>query len=444
MGEAETASPILLEEALAAATDVAPHQHALPRHEKARQCQAIADGIHQNHESLARLITRESGKPIQYSRGEVDRAVTTFTLAAHEALRFTGEQIPLDITPSSTGLTGHFNRVPLGPVAAIAPFNFPLNLVAHKIAPALAVGTPIILKPAVQTPLTALRLAEIIDTAKVLPGTVSIMPMENPTAELMVRDDRPGVFSFTGSGKIGWHLKSIAGRKHVLLELGGNAPAIVHEDADVPTAARKLATAAFAAAGQVCIKAQRLIIHEAIYESFVSHLIDATAKISAGDPSDDATIVGPVIDQTSANRIIQWVDEAISAGSTLLCGHTRSGNVIAPTLLADVPPHTKCAREEIFGPVAILQKYAKIDEAIHLANNSDYGLQASIFTYDTRIIHHATHSLNYGGIIINDTPMVRVDNYPYGGMKASGTGREGVRHTMEEYTQTKAIIQRHP
>lgn len=431
-----------LETATAAAVNAAAGFFRLPRHEKSKICRRVAAGIESAAEELAALITRESGKPIHYARGEVSRAVITFNLAADEALRFIGEALPLDISKAGEGLVGNGHRVPRGSVAAISPFNFPLNLVAHKIAPALAVGCPVILKPAPQTPLTALRLANILHDAGVPTGAVSVLPMSNETAERMVRDDRMGVLSFTGSAKVGWHLKSISGHKQVLLELGGNAPAIVHEDADLDDAAKKLATASFAAAGQVCIKAQRLLVHRAIYDEFQVKLLAETEKLGVGDPANPDTVVGPLIDEKSADRILEWVAEARAAGAKMLCGGTREGNVVWPILLEDTPPHLKCSNEEIFGPVTTLQPYDSIDEAITIANNTRYGLQAGIFTFDVRVIDRAAAGLEYGGIIINDSPMIRVDNFPYGGTKDSGLGREGVRYAMEEFTQWKVIIRR--
>lgn len=438
------ASPILLERAIDAAAAVSREQFRLPRYKKSEQCQKVAEALAASKEEFAQLIVRESGKPLQYARGEVDRAVITFKLAASEAMTFVGEQLPLEISPAGEGLTGYTERVPMGPVAAIAPFNFPLNLVAHKIAPALAVGVPIILKPARQTPLTALRLAEVIHEAGVLPGSVSVMPMNDELAEALVKDDHLGVFSFTGSAKVGWFLKPRAGRKRVLLELGGNAPAIVHTDADFGWAVQRLSAAGFAAAGQVCIKAQRIYIQQSRYAEFRDKYVAAARELPVGDPSDPATVVGPLIDSAAADRVMQWVAEAADAGAKVLTGHTRKGNVVHPTVLEHVPPDHHCAREEIFGPVVLLQPYENVEEAIRLANASDYGLQAALFTFDTRMMDEMADGLDFGGVIINDSPMVRLDNYPYGGAKYSGIGREGVRYTMEEYTQPKAIIRRRP
>jgi len=431
-----------LEFATAAAYSAAADFYRLPRHAKARMCRLIAEGISARAEQFTQLITQESGKPLKYAGGEVERAITTFTLASHDALRFAGEVIPLDITERTENYIGHSIRMPLGPVAAISPFNFPLNLVAHKIAPALAVGCPVVLKPAPQTPLTALLLARVIEECGVPPGAVSVLPMAVKIAESMVQDERFGVLSFTGSAKVGWHLKAIAGRKRVLLELGGNAPAIVHSDADITDAVSRLVPGSFAAAGQVCIKAQRLFLHSSIYDKFMRQFIEATKSLAVGDPADPETVVGPLIDSKSADRIESWIAEAKADGASVILEGKRKGNILYPTVLTDVPPDAKCRTEEIFGPVVIVDRYDNFPDAINRANATAYGLQAAVFTFDTRIVEQASRELEYGGVIVNDSPMVRVDNYPYGGTKASGFGREGVRYAMEEFTEPRMIVQR--
>lgn len=431
-----------LEQATAAAHGAVADFSRLPRHVKSDYCRKIADGITENADELARLITAESGKPIQYARAEVVRAVTTFTIASHEALRFAGEVVPLDIAAASEKHSAVTQYVPSGPVAAISPFNFPLNLVAHKIAPAIAVGCPIVLKPAPQTPLTALYLAKLIEQAKLPPGAVSVLSMEIPTAESMVRDERFGTLSFTGSAAVGWQLKEIAGRKKVLLELGGNAPAIMHEDADIGYAVERLVQSSFAAAGQVCIKSQRLLVHQGIGEKFVADFVRAAKAIKCGDPTSDDTVVGPVIDEKSAERIELWVSEAVTARAKVLLEGKRSGNIIAPTILTDVPPDARCRTEEVFGPVVIIDYYASVPEAIASANNTKYGLQAAVFSRDVRVLEQCARDLEYGGVILNDSPMFRVDNFPYGGIKQSGLGREGVRYAMREYCDIKTVISR--
>ncbi len=442
VGQTWQATDSEVETATAAAQQAAAEFSHSPRHVRSHICRCISEGIRSRAEAFAQLITAESGKPIQYARGEVARAITTFSLAADEALRLTGEVLPLDITPASEAYSGFSCRVPRGPVAAIAPFNFPLNLVAHKIAPALASGCPIVLKPAPQTPLTALMLAEVIDESDVPPGVVSILPMAVEVADKMVRDERFRVLSFTGSAKVGWHLKSVCGRKPALLELGGNAPAIVHSDADISHAVDRLIPGSFAASGQVCIKSQRLLIHEDIYNDFMKAFICASREVKLGNPIEPDTIVGPLIDDASAERIEGWIEEARAGGAKILCGGERSGRLIPPTILTNVAPDAKCLTQEIFGPVVTVEAYTDFKDAVARANATEFGLQASVFTFDTRIVDHATRHLEYGGIIINDSPMVRVDNYPYGGTKQSGLGREGVRYAMEEFTEPKVVVTR--
>lgn len=441
-GTTSLATEAELETATAAAHKAAADFRHTRRHTRSYYCQAIADGIRNRADEFAQLITAESGKPIQYARGEVTRAVMTFSIAADEALRLTGEVLPLDISTASSSFSGISHRIARGPVAAIAPFNFPLNLVAHKIAPALASGCPVVLKPAPQTPLTALMLAEVIEQSNVPPGIVSVLPMSVEAAEQMVRDERFRVLSFTGSAKVGWHLKSICGRKQALLELGGNAPAIVCKDADISHAVDRLIPGSYATAGQVCIKSQRLLIHESQYEHFLDAFVSSARSVKVGDPADPETVVGPVIDDASADRITSWIEEATQSGAQVISTGERSGRMIHPTILLNVPPGSKCATEEIFGPVVTVEAFADIDEAIARANTTNYGLQASLFTFDTRVVEKATLGLDYGGIIINDSPMVRVDNYPYGGTKQSGLGREGVRYAMEEFTEPKVIVSR--
>lgn len=442
VGSTSLATEAELETATAAAHGAAADFRITARHVRAHYCQSIAEGIRIRAEDFAQLISAESGKPIQYSRGEVARAVTTFSIAADEALRMSGEVLPLDISVASNSFSGVSHRVARGPVAAIAPFNFPLNLVAHKIAPALASGCPVVLKPAPQAPLTALLLAEVIDQADVPPGVVSVLPMTVELAEKMVRDERFRVLSFTGSARVGWHLKSICGRKPALLELGGNAPAIVHLDADISHAVDRLIPGSFAAAGQVCIKSQRLLIHESVYDHFMDAFVSSANGVKVGDPADPETVVGPVIDDASADRIVSWIEGARQAGSKVISTGERKGRMLYPTILLNVDPTTKCATEEIFGPVVTVETFSDFDDAIARANATNYGLQASLFTFDTRIVEQATRHLEYGGIIINDSPMVRVDNYPYGGTKQSGLGREGVRYAMEELTEHKVVVSR--
>jgi glyceraldehyde-3-phosphate dehydrogenase (NADP+) len=407
-------------------------------------CRAIADRIQANAESIAQLITAESAKPLRFARAEVARAVSTFTLAAAEALRFpNGEILPLDVIASGEGYHGHFVRVPAGPVLGICPFNFPLNLVAHKVAPALAVGCPVVIKPAPQAPLTALYLGSFfLDAARETgsdPRLLQVAPLSVQTAQYLAESPAFALLSFTGSAAVGWHLKSTCGQKRITLELGGNAPAIVHSDADLHHAVTRCTLGAFASAGQVCIKVQRILVHRPIYADFRTALLDRAATVAVGDPADPNTIVGPVIDARSADRITTWVDEAIAEGASSLLLRRREGNTIWPVILEHVPPQSRIACEEVFGPVVTLEPYDTFDQAIALANSSPYGLQAGVFTSSLQLAHQAATDLEFGGVIINDVPMFRVDNFPYGGVKSSGLGREGVRYAMEDMTELRMI-----
>jgi len=405
-------------------------------------CRAIAGGIRARATELAELICAEAGKPIAFARGEVARAASTFTLAAEELSRFGGEVIPVDIEEAFEGYECVMRRFPVGPISAIAPFNFPLNLVAHKVAPALAVGSSVVLKPAPQAPLTALALAEIVDAAGALPGQFNVVHCMPVDAERLATDDRPAMLSFTGSARVGWHLRSVAGRKRVTLELGGNAGAIVDADAEMEWAVRRTVLGSFAFAGQICISVQRLLVHDAVYAEFRDRFVDATKALEVGDPRDPSTIAGPVIDDGAAERIVAWVDEARAAGASVLTGGTREGRLVQPTVIEDAAPELKVSCEEVFGPVVVLDRFADFDEALSRVNASEYGLQAAVFSNDARRIRRAFETLEVGGVIVNDYPMVRVDNFPYGGVKASGRGREGVRYAMEEMTEPRVLVSR--
>lgn len=414
----------------------------LPRWKRAEICRGISERIKAGHERLSELITRESGKPLQYARGEVSRAVTTFATAAEEALRIGGEVIPLDIAPASDGYAGMSLRFPIGPIAAISPFNFPLNLVAHKVAPALAAGNTILLKPPPQAPLTAMELGKMALEAGAPPGAFNVLHMEIPLAEKMAADPRFKLLSFTGSAKVGWHLKSICGKKRVVLELGGNAAMIVHEDADLDWALKRAVAGAFASSGQVCIKVQRLFVHRPIYDGFLKRFCDAAAEVSVGDPMNAETVVGPLIDEAAAKRVESWIKEARDAGARILAGGTRDGNVITPTVIEGAPGSAKVSCEEVFGPVCTVAPYDDFAEGLRMVNDTRYGLQAGVFTRDIGRIAKAVSGLEVGGVIINHFPMFRVDNYPYGGIKDSGLGREGVRYAIEDMTEQRMVVLR--
>ena len=413
-----------------------------PVHARAALLQAAAERMRARSQELARLIALESGKPIALARAEVVRAALTFELSAGEARRFGGETFPLDLEPRGEGRLGFTVRVPRGVVAAISPFNFPLNLVAHKLAPALAVGAPVILKPAPQCPLTALLLVEWLLELGAPPAALSALHCAPEVAERMVRDERVAVLSFTGSDRVGWHLKSIAGRKHVLLELGGNAPCILDETVDVAALAKPIALAAFAYAGQVCVKAQRILVHESVRAEFERNLLQATRALPCGDPLDERTLVGPMIDEFAAERVATWIEEARAAGARVLCGGARSGRLVEPTVLADVASNARVCTEEIFGPVATIESWRDFDDVLERCNATRYGLQVGLFTRDLGRALQAVRSLDYGGVIVNDTSAFRIDSMPYGGTKASGIGREGPRSAMEEFTEPRTVVLR--
>ncbi|MBX3216189.1 MAG: aldehyde dehydrogenase family protein [Labilithrix sp.] len=396
-------------------------------------------------EELANLIVRESGKPKTLARFEVDRAIVTFGLGAEEAVRIGGEVVPLDVTESTAPYRGHWQRVPRGPVLAITPFNFPLNLVAHKVAPALACGAPVVLKPAPQTPLTALKLAEIVRESGAPPDTLQVVPCANEVAETLVRSDAFAVLTFTGSDEVGWHLKAIAGKKHVVLELGGNAACIVHEDA--PNAAQLaalLCASAFNYAGQVCIKTQRLYVHRAIADRLLADLVPRTCAYEPQDPKSTTAAIGPMIDERAAMRVERWIDEARAAGAHPLAFGKRSQNRLPAALLRVDGDGRGLAivEEEAFGPVLTVHVYDAFEDALRMAGATRYGLQVGVFTDSLSRVREAFDRLDVGAIVVNDVPSVRVDAMPYGGRRDSGIGREGVRYAIEEMTDRKLLVMR--
>ncbi|MFT3842316.1 MAG: aldehyde dehydrogenase family protein [Myxococcaceae bacterium] len=397
--------------------------------------------LQQRSTEMAQLISDESGKPITHARTEVARAVETLTLAAAELARFGGEIVPVDFAPHQAGAECEVRRFPAGVVVGIVPFNFPLNLGVHKVAPALAVGAPIIVKPPPQAPSPQLLLAELVREAGADPAALQVLPCDNEVAEALATDPKVRIVSFTGSAKIGWMLKAKVKGK-ATLELGGNAGAVVAADADLDRAAQRLAASAFGYAGQVCIKVQRIVAVREVYDAFVEKLTRETQKLRVGDPRRDDTVVGPVIDDRSADRIMEWVDEAVKGGAKVLCGNKRDGRVLEPTVLANVPKAAKVVREEVFGPVAVVSKADDFDAALAEVNDTDYGLQAAVFTKDLAKARHAFRTLEVGGVIIDDAPSFRSDNMPYGGVKGSGLGREGVRYAMEDFTEPRVLLTR--
>ena len=400
----------------------------------------IARGIATRKEDFARTICREAGKPIKTARIEVDRGVYTFEVAAEEATRIYGEYIPLDTLASTQGRWGLMRRFPLGPVFAITPFNFPLNLVAHKIAPAIAAGCPIILKPAPQTPITALMLAQVVQESGWPNGALAVMPMSNDAAGLLVADDRIKLLTFTGSAAVGWQLKSKAGKKRVTLELGGNAAVIVHGDADLAYAAHRCVVGGFAYGGQTCISVQRILVQSTVFDDFTKRLVDDVKHLKTGDPMDEATDVPPLIREQDAIRAIEWIEEARQAGAKVLAGGKRNGSIVEPTVLTSTSSHMRVNCAEIFAPVVTVEPYETFHEAIRQVNETVYGLQAGVFTRDAGLIQNAFDELEVGGLIVGDVPTFRVDQMPYGGVKDSGLGREGLRFSIEDMTEPKLMV----
>ncbi len=440
VGEVSLAGEAEWEAALAAAQKAASTLKALSSLERQQMLEKLAAGVKARQEELAQTIVAEGGKPVTYARGEMARGVLTLSLAVAEAARIGGEVVPLDLTAASRGRWGLTRRFPLGPVLGISPFNFPFNLVAHKVGPALAAGNPIIVKPPSATPLTALLLAEIYEQAGLEPGGLQVLPSPSGVAERYVADERFKALSFTGSAEVGWRLKSLAGRKKVILELGGNAACIVDAGADLELAAARTAIGGFAHAGQVCISVQRLLVHQDIYEAFKENFLRIVkAKVVVGDPGREETVVGPFIDAGAGARVRQWVDEALAGGAQLAAGGPGEGKLMPPTVLEKVTRDMKVWREEIFGPVVVLTPYADFTQALKMANDSVYGLQAGVFTRNLAHAWQAFETLEVGGVIINDVPAFRVDNMPYGGVKASGFGREGLRYAIEELTELRLL-----
>lgn len=429
-----------VEEAIAVAASTAVEMRALPRYEVAEALRRIADYLKTHREDFARTIAMEAGKPITAARGETDRAVSTFTFASEEARRFTGESVPVDTQAIGKGRIGWMERVPRGLIFGITPFNFPLNLVAHKIAPALASRNTIIVKPSPRTPLTALMLGEAFLASGLPKGALQIVPMEIQEIDLLLKDERVAMISFTGSAEVGWNLRERAPRKAVTLELGGNAPVIVDETADIAYSVERSAMAAFNYAGQVCISAQRLFIHEQIADAWTSRFVERAKSLRAGDPLDEKTELSVMINEEAARRAESWIEEAVNAGARMLCGGTRRGALLEATVLTNVHSEMRVCSEEVFAPIATIQTFSDFDAALNEANNTRYGLQAGVFTRNMSRAFLASQTLEFGGVLINDAPAFRVDNMPYGGVKLSGFGREGVRYAMEEMTEPRMIV----
>ncbi len=432
-----------VEAAVAAADRVRGASAATPAHVRAAALDHVSRRLAERSEEFAALITAESGKPLKWARLEVSRAVSTFRWGAEEARRWSGSLQRLDTDPAATGRMALVRRAPRGPVLGIAPFNFPLNLVAHKVAPSIAVGAPIVLKPAPATPLTALLLGAVLAETDLPAGSWSVLPVPNEVAADLVRDPRLPVVSFTGSVPVGWSIRDAVPRKHMTLELGGNAAVVVAPDQDddaLAYAASRIATFAMYQAGQSCVSVQRVFAHRDVAATLTDRVTEAVSKLVTGDPTDPATDVGPLIDEQAARRVESWVDEAVAAGARLLTGGTREGAAYAPTVLTDVPATAKVSCEEVFGPVVVVDRVDSVDEAFARVNDSRFGLQAGVFTRDLQLAFRAARELEVGGVIIGDVPSYRADQMPYGGLKDSGVGREGVRSAMEDLTEERVLV----
>jgi acyl-CoA reductase-like NAD-dependent aldehyde dehydrogenase len=413
----------------------------LPAHRRAEILDAVARLLAERNDELARTICAEAGKPLKAARIEAERAVSTYTSAAVEARKLTGEVVPMDATPAGVGKLAFTLRTPIGIVGAISPFNFPLNLVAHKIAPALAAGCAVVLKPAAQTPLSALLLAELELEAGLPPGWLNVVVGKaSEIGDVLVADERVRLITFTGSAEVGWKLRERAARKRVSLELGNATPVIVEADADVDEAAAKLAANAFSFAGQSCISVQRIYVHRQAYDDFLSGFLPKVEALKLGDPGEEETDVGPVIDEDARERITAWIDEARSAGATVLAGGEVADGIIQPTVLADVTPEMKVSCAEVFGPVCTVTPYDSLDEALALANGTEFGLQAGLFTSNLKTALAASSALEFGGVTVNEAPTFRADQMPYGGIKASGNTREGPHYTVREMTEERLVV----
>ena len=437
------ADSVEIDKAINLAEEAFKKTRVLPSYQRSRICAEVASGIQDRSDEFSKIIAQESGKPLIYARAEVARSVSTFEIASQEALRLDGEMLTLDITESAHGKAGLTRRFPIGPIAGISPFNFPLNLVAHKVAPALACGNPIIIKPASSTPLTALLLGEIVQNTQAIEGSLSVLPCTSKNATPLVEDPRLKMVTFTGSPNVGWDIKKRAGRKKVVLELGGNAGVIVEPDAEIDLAAKKIAFGAFVYSGQVCISVQRVFVHASKYDDLLESLISETQAFRPGDPLDEKVTMGPMIDLENAERIESWVNEAVAEGAKIQTGGKRDKSYYPPTILTNVNPNLPVACSEAFGPILIVNSYTNFNDAIKAVNNTDFGLQAGVFTNNMNKALGAFNQLDVGGVVINDIPTFRVDNMPYGGVKDSGFGREGIKYSLREMTEIKLLVYNH-
>ncbi|HXZ79813.1 MAG TPA: aldehyde dehydrogenase family protein [Terriglobales bacterium] len=426
--------------AIAAAEAAFRTTRKLPAFERQRVLRAIAHHLAERKEEFARIMAMEAGKPIKTARGEVERCIFTFTIAAEESTRIYGEYLPLDLQDTATGRWAIERRFPIGVISAITPFNFPLNLPAHKIAPAIAAGCTMVLKPAPQDPIVALMLGEIVQQVGWPDGALNVLPLSNEDADPLITDDRPRLLTFTGSAAAGWQLKQRAGKKKVVLELGGNAGVIVHKDADISFAAQRCVSGGFSYAGQSCISVQRILVERTVFDKFTQILVDGARKLVLGDPLDPNTDVGPMIREQDAIRASDWIEEATSSGAKLLCGGKRNGSMVEPTVLTNTRPQMRVNCEELFAPVVTVEPYDDFSRAVQQINDTPYGLQAGVFTRDANLLFYAYEELQVGGVIAGDSPTFRMDHMPYGGTKDSGTGREGLRYAIQDMTEPKLLV----
>ena len=438
------AGPAAIERAIAKAVDATEPMRRLASFERRDVLMHCVARFGERADELALALCIEAGKPIKDSRGEVTRLIDTFRVAAEESTRISGEVLPLDIGARARNYSGMWKRVPIGPCSFISPFNFPLNLVAHKIAPALAVGCPFVLKPASRTPIGALLIGEVLAEANLPEGAFSILPCTRNGADLFTTDPRLKLLSFTGSPDVGWDLKARAGKKKVVLELGGNAACIVDTDWDLDDAVQRVVFGGYYQSGQSCISVQRILVHESVYAAFRDKLVAAVRELKSGDPRDEETFIGPIISESAAKRIEAWLQSAAKNGAQILCGGVRDGVMVSPAVVENVPSDEPLWSQEVFGPVTCIKPFTDFEEALAEANNSAYGLQAGVFTRDIYKAQRAWDVLEVGGVVIGDVPSWRVDHMPYGGVKDSGFGREGIRYAMEDMTEMRMMVVRTP
>lgn len=434
----------VIDKAIAAAEKAQPAMAAMAPYERQAVLEHCVKRFTERADELAQALCIEAGKPIKDAKGEVSRLIDTFKIAAEESVRINGETVNLEISARAKGYQGMTKKVPIGPCSFISPFNFPLNLAAHKVAPAIAAGCTFVLKPASRTPIGALIIGEVLAETDLPKGAFSILPCSRDGADLFTTDERLKLLSFTGSPDVGWALKAKAGKKPVVLELGGNAACVVDEDADIEDAIDRVIVGAYYQSGQSCISVQRLLVHSKIYDEFKSRYVEKVKALVSGDPSDEDTFIGPMISEGEAERLHGWIEEAKDKGATILCGGTRDGAMLQATVMENVPKDCDASAEEAFGPLSILVPFDDYDEALNEVNNSRYGLQAGVFTRDIYKAHKAWDVLEVGGVVIGDVPSWRVDNMPYGGVKDSGLGREGIRYAIEDMSETRLMVIRTP